>query len=124
MMKIICKGLNNDYVTLITVRCGAIHIHLHACTGTISSGKLEIGLNANTRDGNMETPLSLSLWTDQFEVATQLLNQGADIEFMDSEEPGLLYAAIMREKSTAALFLLDNGADFKKRYSTCKGHFN
>ena len=83
--------------------------------GTSSSGKLEIGLNVNVKDGNEETPLSLSLWTDQFEVANQLLKQGADIECADSEEPGLLYVSIMREKAQAALFLLDNGADFKKR---------
>ena len=95
--------------------CKVWYHDARTCTGTSSSGKLEIGLNVNTRDGNMETPLSLSLWTDQFEVATQLLKQGADVEFMDSEDPGLLYAAIMREKSRAALFLLDNGADFKKR---------
>ena len=83
--------------------------------GTSSSGKLEIGLNVNLQDGNYETPLSLSLWTDQFGVANQLLKQGADIECSDSEEPGLLYVSIMREKAEAALFLLDNGADFKKR---------
>ena len=82
----------------------------------MSSGKLEIGLNVNLKDGNEETPLSLSLWTDQFEVASQLLKQGADIECCDGEETGLLYVSIMREKADAALFLLDNGADFKKRY--------
>ena len=69
----------------------------------------------NLKDGNDESPLSLSLWTDQFEVASHLLKQGADIEFANSEEPGLLYVSIMREKAEAALFLLDNGADFKKR---------
>jgi ankyrin repeat protein len=82
----------------------------------MSSGKLEIGLNVNLSDGNYETPLSLSLWTDQFGVASQLLKQGADIECLDMEESGLLYVSIMREKADAALFLLDNGADFKKRY--------
>lgn len=89
---------------------------MYMCTGTISSGKLEIGLNVNLKDGDYETPLSLSLWTDQFEVAGQLLKQGADIECVDSEEPGLLYVAIVRAKAKAALFLLDNGADFKKRW--------
>ena len=84
-------------------------------SGTMSSGKLEIGLNVNLRDGNNETALSLSLWNDQFEVASQLLKQGADIECLDMEESGLLYISIMREKADAALFLLDNGADFKKR---------
>ncbi len=34
---------------------------------------------------------------------------------MDREEPGLLYVAILREKAASALFLLENGADYKKR---------
>ena len=85
----------------------------------MSSGKLEIGLNVNLKDGNEETPLSLSLWTDQFVVASQLLKQGADIECLYGEETGLLYVSIMREKADAALFLLDNGADFKKRWGYC-----
>ena len=84
-------------------------------SGTMSSGKLEIGLNVNLKDGDKETPLSLSLWTDQFDVASQLLKQGADIECSNDEETGLLYVSIMREKADAALFLLESGADFKKR---------
>lgn len=66
-------------------------------------------------DGQDETPLSLSLWTQQFEIALRLLKAGSDIESKDREEPGLLYAAILREKPMAATFLLENGADYKKR---------
>ncbi len=69
----------------------------------------------NLRDGNNETPLSLSLWTDQFNTAHQLLTAGADIECVGRDDPGLLYVAIVREKSRAAMFLLENGADCKKR---------
>ena len=100
---------------MLVEKQNAYTVHCVIASGTMSSGKLEIGLNVNLKDGNNETPLSLSLWTDQFGVANQLLKQGADIECLDVEESGLLYISIMREKADAALFLLDNGADFKKR---------
>ena len=76
-------------------------------------------LNLNLRDGQDETPLSLALWTDQFDIAQRLLRAGADIECIDREEPGMLYVAILREKPRAALFLLENGANYKKRSAVC-----
>lgn len=85
-------------------------------TGNSSSGKLTVDLNVNLRDGHGEYPLGLALWTDQFDVAGRLLEIGADIECMGSGEPGLLYLAIVREKPRACTFLLNNGANFKKRY--------
>ena len=88
---------------------------LPSFSGASSSGKLEIGLNVNLKDGHDETPLGLSLWTDQFVVASKLLENGADIEYTDSEEMGLLYLAIVREKPKACIFLLEHGANFKKR---------
>lgn len=97
------------------VRYGAYVISLSRSLGNSGSGKLEIGLNLNLEDGHNETPLSLSMWTEQFATAQQLLTAGADIECVDREEPGLLYVAILREMSAAAMFLLENGADYKKR---------
>lgn len=67
------------------------------------------------RDGHGESPLSLALWTDQFDIAKQLVAAGADHQAVDTEEPGLLYVAILREKPQAALFLLENGASYKER---------
>ena len=87
----------------------------HLTAGTSHSGKLEIGLNVNLRDGYKDSPLSLALWTDQFDIAKQLLAAGADHQAVDTEEPGLLYVAILREKPQAALFLLENGANYKQR---------
>lgn len=84
--------------------------------GTSGSGKLEVGLNFNIKDGSNETPLSLALWTQQFVIARELIVGGADIECMDQEEPGLLYVSILREMPLAAMFLLENGADYKKRW--------
>ena len=84
-------------------------------TGNSSSGKLTVDLNVNLRDGHGECPLGLALWTDQFDVASRLLEIGADIECMSTDEPGLLYLAIIREKPRACTFLLNNGANFKKR---------
>lgn len=75
-----------------------------------------MGLNVNLRDGSEETPLSLALWTNLFMVAQELLDAGADIESTDSDAPGMLYVAIVREKAKAARYLLDNGANFKKKY--------
>ena len=82
---------------------------------TLGSGKLQVELNVNQRDGHGETPLSLALWSQQFIIAKQLLGAGADQESTDTEDPGLLYRAILREQQKAALFLLENGANYKQR---------
>ena len=89
-----------------------------------SSGKLQIGLDLNVRDGLEETPLGLAIWTDQFDTAQRLLQMGAELEAGGGREEkggrggeaGLLYVAIVREKPRGCLFLLDHGADFKTRY--------
>ena len=93
-----------------------------------SSGKLQVGLDLNVRDGLEETALGLAIWTEQFDTAERLLQMGAELEAGGGREeeeegerggePGLLYVAIVREKQRACLFLLDHGADFKTRY-TC-----
>lgn len=89
-----------------------------------SSGKVQIGLDLNVRDGLGETSLGLALWTEQFDTAQRLLQMGAELEASSGggedqgekgAEPGLLYVAIVREKPRACLFLLDHGADFKTR---------
>ncbi len=84
-------------------------------TGASGTGKLMVDLNVNLLDGNKESPLSLALWSQQFDIATQLLGSGADQEATDTEDPGLLYRAILREQQKAALFLLENGANYKQR---------
>lgn len=68
-------------------------------------------------DGFSETPLSLSLWTGQFETALKFINAGADVEYsgIGEDNMSLLFQAIVREIPSAALFLLNNGANFKKR---------
>ena len=82
-----------------------------------SSGKIEISLNVGLKDGGDETPLSLSLWTNQLEIALNLLDSGADIECQrESDNMTLLYQAIVREQPTACLFLLDHGSNFRRRY--------
>ncbi len=74
-----------------------------------------MSVDTDIRDGGGECPLGLALWTDQFSVAQQLLDAGAQIEATSSNAPGLLYTTIVREKAKAARYLLDNGADFKKK---------
>ena len=46
------------------------------CAGSSTSGKLSIPLKVNLYDGRGETPLGLALWTEQFDVARQLLEAG------------------------------------------------
>lgn len=81
-----------------------------------ASGRLTVTVDVDIRDGGGESPLGLALWTDQFPVAQQLIDTGAHIEATSANATGLLYLAIVREKAKAARYLLDNGADFKKRY--------
>lgn len=81
-----------------------------------SSGKLVIALNVGLKDGGNETPLSLALWTNQLDIALHLLDCGADIECQrDIDNMTLLYLSIVREQTAACLFLLDHGANFRKR---------
>ena len=84
-----------------------------------SSGKLQIGLDLNVKDGLGEASLGLALWTEQFDTAMRLLQMGAELEADrgegGEEGPGLLYVAIVREKPRACLFLLEHGAEFKTR---------
>ena len=82
-------------------------------------------LDVDISDDNCETPLSLSLWTEQFTISQKLLRSGAHVEGTNnnaahvegtnSNAVSLLYQAIIREQSKAALFLLENGADYRKR---------
>ena len=100
-------------------------MYVYVTAGGGSSGKLQMGLDLNLRDGLGETALGLSLWTEQFDTAQRLLQMGAELEAGGrgegegeeggSGEPGLLFVAIVREKPRACLFLLDHGADFKTR---------
>ena len=40
------------------------------------SGRLQIALNLDLRDGTEETAMGLALWTGQFDVARELLEAG------------------------------------------------
>ena len=86
--------------------------------GAASHGRLGIELNIGLSDGAEETPLSLSLWTNQLEIAMKLLDSGADLECPRRDGNTLLFYAIVREQAAAALFLLNHGANFKKRSVT------
>ena len=48
-------------------------------------------------------------------MALKLLDAGADIECCHGDRVSLVYQSLVREQSKAALFLLNNGADFKRR---------
>ena len=80
-----------------------------------TSGHINVALDVNIKDGEGDTPFSLSLWSGQFEIALKLLDSGADIECEKDDGAGLLWTAIVRELSNAALFLLNHEANFKKR---------
>ena len=83
--------------------------------GAARQGRLEIELNIGLSDGAEETPLSLALWTNQLEVALKLIDSGADLECPRRDGNTLLYYAIVREQASACLFLLNHGANYKKR---------
>ena len=73
-------------------------------------------LDLSIRDGAGDTAFSLSLWSGQFEIALKLLDSGADVECDREDGASLLLTAIVRELPSAALFLLNHGANFNKRY--------
>lgn len=79
------------------------------------SGRLQIALNLDLRDGTEETAMGLALWTGQFDVARELLEAGADIEAPNSQQQTLLYLAVIREQPKACLFLIESGADYRKK---------
>ena len=62
---------------MFTVFVGGLFVWcVSVCAGSSTSGKLSIPLNVNLYDGRGETPLGLALWTEQFDVARQLLEAG------------------------------------------------
>lgn len=71
--------------------------------------------NFNVKNSKGQTPLSLSLELNLFNVARKLLAGGANINVTNEDGLTLLHQAIMNQNKDAALFLLENGADFSAK---------
>ena len=56
------------------------------------------------------TPLMKACWDGELEIATYLLDQGADVNFADEEGDTPLFQAIKRERAEFAQLLIDRGA--------------
>ena len=159
---------NNKSCTYVYLLCiYAIHLFciLIISAASSGSGRLQIALNLDLRDGTEETAIGLALWTGQFDVARELLEAGklhknprrifnllykllhvpfcglkvlncvyinvytksiehfvivgADIEAPNSQQQTLLYLAVIREQPKACLFLIESGADYRKK-SVCR----
>ena len=68
--------------------------------------------NFNVKNSKGQTPLSLALELKLFSVARKLLAGGANINVTNEEGLTLLHQSINNQNKDAALFLLENGADF------------
>lgn len=67
---------------LHTHTCHNLHTHLIICVALATSsgsGRLQIALNLDLRDGAGETAMGLALWTGQFDVARELLEAGKTV---------------------------------------------
>ncbi len=56
------------------------------------------------------TPLMKACWDGELEIATYLLDQGADVNFADEEGDTALFQAIKRGRAEFAQLLIDRGA--------------
>ena len=74
-----------------------------------------IKLDFDVKDSKGMTPLALSMSEQLYEVATELLQAGSNINVADSDGNTLLHLALMDKNCDAVLFLLENGADVNLR---------
>lgn len=89
-----------------------LHFKTFSAFSQASSENSVVVPNFNVKNSKGQTPLSLALELNLFKVAQKLLGGGANIDVTDDEGQTLLHQAIMNQNKEAALFLLDNGADF------------
>lgn len=68
-------------------------------------------INFNIKDSNGDTPLSLALLEGYKNLVPILIRGNADVNVKNGKNFTLLHQAIMKEDSSTAIFLLDNGAD-------------
>lgn len=68
-------------------------------------------LDLNPRDNKNSTPLQLAIENDHPELATKLIQLGADINTQDNDGNSPLYTCAARNDLTNLLLLLGKGAD-------------
>ena len=71
--------------------------------------------NFNLKDSQGQTALGLALWNGFHQVASQLLNGGADINHKNSEGLTLFHQAVLQQDAQSAIFLLDHQADINAK---------
>lgn len=72
-------------------------------------------VNFNIKDVNGDTPLSLALNEGCQKLVPTLIKGKADVNVKNGKEFTLLHQAILKEDSSTAIFLLDNGADMNAK---------
>lgn len=106
---------------------GATALHLAVAHGRIDTLRslLESASNPDelkelltSKNQDAETPLSLALSAvpKNREVLCALIEAGADLEQRNEAGHTALHQAILKEDSSSAIFLLENGADMNSRY--------
>lgn len=109
--------------TTVTTSTGQAPIHfaieslnLEVVNALLEAKDLQSQLNLKDKDG--ETPLSLAIkapLNKGREIVTALIKAGADINQRNEKGLMLLHQAILREDSSTAIFLLENGADMNAK---------
>lgn len=70
------------------------------------------GREINLRDGEGQTPLSLALGLDNIDLATTLVDRGADVNLTyPPTEMNLLHQAVLQSSLEEVEFLLGHGID-------------
>lgn len=87
----------------------------NASRGSIG-GRIPINIDLNIVDSEGQSPLWLALLSKDLGIAKLLIDSGAYVDQETSEKDTLLHRTLVRKDADACLFLLQNGADFNKRY--------
>ncbi|PIK51845.1 putative ankyrin repeat and FYVE domain-containing protein 1-like, partial [Apostichopus japonicus] len=90
----------------------------HRGNAMLSMDGLQIIPNFTLADSNDQTVLALALWTGMHDLASKLLNGGADINHMTKDGMTLLHIAINKQDADSAIFLLEHQADINIRYES------
>ena len=69
----------------------------------------------NIKNSRDQTPLLIALDSEQHSIAQTLIDEGANVNIVNSEGLTLLHQALIKKDMRSAMFLLNYGADIQMR---------
>lgn len=108
----ICEYLIQSGSAVNSLSCGFSPLHFAANTDVCRILlKANAEINSQDRFGKNVTPLHRAVTSENFEVVKFLVENGADINRLDSSRKNALHYALIKNNFQITKFLLENGID-------------